>query len=296
MIAYSPKSLRAIAYLFRPYNDIDIYVEDISGQNMYEVLINRILDGKAKVSRVIQVGDKLAIIKLCSIEQKPSTRCKLFIIDGDYEFVAGAAQPPLKYLHRLNVYTSENLLLCDKAVGEVCVDSMPNSPKGEIEGIVRYQEFIEGTTALLTPLFVVYFAIYLLTTSPENASIDAAKTTGFNVMNLCTQAQKVPVLGKDKLVARRNDLIKEMRTIYDSAKVDNALEIAKARFNIPVHERVRLISAKTYLLPLLYHHIRHKSNFIGTMESLKVRLARHTKLDISQGLSEAVLNAARGGN
>ena len=39
MIAYSPEAEAARAYLLQSYNDIDVFVEDVTCQNMYIRLI-----------------------------------------------------------------------------------------------------------------------------------------------------------------------------------------------------------------------------------------------------------------
>ena len=60
MIADSRRAIVVLAYLFRPYNDIDVYVEDETCRNMYVLLINRILEGRA---RVVQYFSSAAVTR-----------------------------------------------------------------------------------------------------------------------------------------------------------------------------------------------------------------------------------------
>ena len=59
MIAYSPEAQTARACLLRIYNDIDVFVEDATCQNMYVRLINRILGSRGRISRARQCYPKV---------------------------------------------------------------------------------------------------------------------------------------------------------------------------------------------------------------------------------------------
>ena len=54
-----------------------------------------------------------------------------------------------------------------------------------------------------------------------------------------------------------------------------------------------MISGKGYLMNLLFHMLRHKTNYAGNIAQLMVRLARHCCIEIDRGLKEAVLLAAK---
>src|SRR5579859_6472680 len=126
MIEYPKKALRALAFLFRPYNDVDVYVEDEKCRNLYETLLQRMLGDQARIERVIQLGGRDEVIKTCSQDQQAGGRCRLYIIDGDFEFVLGMSAPQLKYLYRLQVYCSENLVFSELAAIEVAYESLPD--------------------------------------------------------------------------------------------------------------------------------------------------------------------------
>ena len=63
MITYSVKSRMAVGRLMRPYNDLDIYVEDSSYIGVYERMINNALNGLGSVSRVIPLGPSERVIE-----------------------------------------------------------------------------------------------------------------------------------------------------------------------------------------------------------------------------------------
>ncbi len=64
MIQYSSRAIKGLAYLFRRYNDIDVYVEDETCKGLYEILFERMLDRKARISRVFQLRGKEKVIEI----------------------------------------------------------------------------------------------------------------------------------------------------------------------------------------------------------------------------------------
>ena len=128
MIAYSPDAEPARAYLLRAYNDIDIFVEDCRGQNMYVRLFNRMLLPKRKrISNVFSLKDRKNVIEGCRADQASRNRPRLYIIDGDQDALLGLAKPRLKHLYRLSVYCAENLLLSEHAIVTVATESATNA-------------------------------------------------------------------------------------------------------------------------------------------------------------------------
>ena len=53
---YSDRARPAYVYLYRPYNDIDVYVEDCTNRAVYEILVGRLVGPELRVSRVHQLG------------------------------------------------------------------------------------------------------------------------------------------------------------------------------------------------------------------------------------------------
>src|SRR5690242_18796316 len=94
---YSLKAIKGLSFLFRRYNDIDIYVEDTANRNMYEVLFNRMLEGHAKVERIFQLGGREAVIASCKNDQQDTHRKRIYIVDGDFDYLLGNSPPNLKY-------------------------------------------------------------------------------------------------------------------------------------------------------------------------------------------------------
>ncbi len=125
MIVYPRRSRRAIGRLMAPYNDIDIYVEDITYVGVYERLINRALAGRAKVTKVIPLGPRDIVISAARDDDGVGGRPRLYIVDGDLDLIASIRQRSHKNLHRLRVYSVENLLFEQNALEAFCAFACP---------------------------------------------------------------------------------------------------------------------------------------------------------------------------
>jgi hypothetical protein len=281
---YHQRALQAFAYLFRPYNDIDVYVEDGSIINVYEILINRILKPEAKVTRVFALGSRDQVISACRADTEASERPRIYVIDGDLDLLTGAPTPNVPRLHRLAVYSVENLLFCGRACVELAVESRPATSREALEAELSFEAFCAALDGLVA-LFVTYAAVAVIDSS--------LATAGVNVMTLCTDGPKGPVLSADKVDTRKSALASAMAAV---GRLEEFVGLrAKIELRLPANprERLRFVSGKTYLMPLLYHHLRRTAEFKGTGDQLKTRLARYADLDIDKTLSEAIRAASR---
>lgn len=294
MPTYSQKAYRALAYLFRPYNDIDVYVEDTLSRNMYEILFQRMLGGRAKVERIFQLKGKRTVVEACINDQADARRRRLYIVDGDYDVFTGEAPPALNYFYRLNVYSSENLVLTKHAVLEVAYESSTNEKKEDVERKIAYEAFIGDLVQLLLPLFVLHAALHAIATA--HGIHVHIPTTNYSVFQLGNQQRRRFILAETKIDARINDVIDELVRDYgfDRVELDSVVAEIEARLPAPTSELVKYISAKTHIFPLLLPHLRRTVNFMGKLEQLKVLLARHCELDVDAGLLAAVIDTSRG--
>jgi hypothetical protein len=85
VIGYSPRAAKALGFLKRAYNDIDIYVEDRTCHHMYALLFRKILPHDVRLASVNQVGNRQSVVEACKKDQADRGRPKLYIIDGDFD-------------------------------------------------------------------------------------------------------------------------------------------------------------------------------------------------------------------
>ena len=283
---YPARALRAIAHLFRPYNDIDVYVEDEKSRRVYELLLQQYLGDRARVSRVLSVGSRQAVLDECAKDQAPGGHPRLYLIDGDYDHALGAPEPELARLYRLRCYTLENLLWCAKAAAHVGADCLGDVSTEDAKAILDLEKFLDVMVERLRELMVRYLAVQLL--APD------LQTSGRNVLGLCVHRAGCPSLAPSKVAKLVADLDAELGNRVGPAKLAKALDFARAQLPASTDELAHCIPGKTHLLPLLYHRLRRRAGLNDTLEQLKVRLARSMASILEPGLQEALLSAARG--
>lgn len=281
------RALTALVYLFRPYNDIDIYIEDTTCRNMYQILIERILNGRAKLKRVFPLAGRAAVISRCSLDQTDAQRRRLYLIDGDFDTLFGnKVAPNLKHLYQLNVYCVENILFCDHAICELGCECMTNTSKQDIEEIIDFRNFLLNLVSNLKPLLILYGAAHMLEPSLQ--------TFSYNATNLVQQTGKYVELSRTKTKSRCRTLLSELQSSHSIHEIRNAVKHVRSLMPPQEDKVIDLISGKTYLLPLLKFHLRNKVKFGEDLDRLKVRLARYSLLNNDPGLINAIDKTSRG--
>lgn len=283
-LAYSPSAEVSRAYLLRSFNDLDIFVEDVKAQNSYIRLFRRMLNGVATINHVFPLQSRQNVIAACSKDQAARTRKRLYIIDGDLDLIQGIAPPSLMHFYRLSVYCSENLLLSKVAAIEIAAECESNTNWIDLAAKLNIEGLFEVAQSMLLPLFIAYAV-------SERLGL-GIQTVKYPVQRLCSSPHE-PLTLSGYLVRRR---LEEVRNQILTAIPITAYRALRRQMmvqacNIP-GKLVRLISGKTYLLPLLHLHLQSKVAFVGTVDSLKVRLAANCELDIDPGLQAALVSEA----
>jgi hypothetical protein len=86
------RAIGAITSLFRPLQDIDVYVEDQGSEAFYRELLRRVLPSDVRVERVLPLNGRQNVIA-AAMRHDFTNRPALFIVDGDFEWVRGEPAP-----------------------------------------------------------------------------------------------------------------------------------------------------------------------------------------------------------
>lgn len=287
MISYSLTAKRALAYFFRPFNDLDVFVEDTSCRNLYETLINRILEGNAKVSRVFQLGGRDQVLDACKHDQNNNdSRRRLYLIDGDLDLLLGREAPNLSLLYRLNVYSCENLVLCINAVHQVSYEHISNQPMSFVKGQVAYTSFMNSIENDLLELFTIYATAHDLDKE--------VKTASFHVFRMCDTADGPPRLDKDRLAQRIDHIKSRLQYNFTNEQIEHKIKEIRERITQKKFTAMKVVSGKSYIVPLLWAHLKRTVRYKGSQDTLLVQLATHCRLDVDRHLSSAIRAAAKG--
>ena len=285
MIAYSPEAQTARACLLRIYNDIDVFVEDATCQNMYVRLINRILGSRGRISQVYPLGGRDSVTQRCRDDQGPRSRRRLYIVDADMDLILGLSAPRLLHYYRLSHYCSENLLLSEHAFITLATEARVDVPWAELAVSMALRPLLERAVRILLPLFVAYGVAHELGLGIE--------TTGYRVQRLLTDPNDPSTLSESLVRARILSIVRQIRSQvsarkYRAARNSILRRIARSRRDHSVY-----ISGKTYLLPLAHLQLRKTAGVSDAVDRIKVRLAQHCELTIDSGFTRALRAAAR---
>jgi hypothetical protein len=203
VVQYPSRAVRALAFLKRRYNDIDIFVEDSACHNMYLLLIRRILPSSVKLTSVTQVGNKQKLLEACKLDQLEDGRRKLYIVDGDFDHMLGRLKPKLKYLYRMRAYCVENILLNEIAAISVGIEADTNASEADILSRLDFANWLDELCVALFPLFVCYAIA-------EELGIGVV-TVGYSVFQLGDEGRNGWQISQSKVRRRILELTKEIR-------------------------------------------------------------------------------------
>jgi hypothetical protein len=263
VVKYSPKAARALGFLKRTANDVDIYVEDTANPNMWVRLLRKILPQGVRLKSVNMLAGRKNVLDACRLDQLDDGRRKIYIIDGDFDRMHHRRKPVLKFLHRLSYYCVENILISPSAISIVGMESSPTMSEQIVIANIEYAKLLKNLEDFLRPLFIVYASANKLTPS--------VTTVGHSVYKLIKNLDGVRILD-DKLVRSRiKEVVSQAATLVPIKEFRTTRRIITERVK---HMSVlTFASGKDYLLPIFHCRLRDKANYRGSIEQLKVRLS-----------------------
>lgn len=263
MLKWPTRAKAAIRSLFRPLQDIEVYVEDENDEVFYRTLLKRVAEPEIKIARVISLGNRDAVVAAAQ-GYDHSIKPALFIIDGDLEWVRGLPKQIEKGLHRHNAYCVENLLICPHAITSLVTQDVVLSDEDAAKAI-QFPDWIKRIDQPLTDLFAAYATAQEL--HPQMKTV----STGVGVM--CTQRKKgsVSTLDDTKVSHHVAATLAEVEKIAGKTKARASFAATKKRIrSLPFP--LDAVSGKDFLLPLLNFHLQSLGSNT-THRSLRVRLA-----------------------
>jgi len=263
VVRYSPSAAQALAYLKRPYNDIDIFVEDTAGHNMWLVLLRRVLPKRVRLTSVNQLGGRANVLKACKLAQNGIKRKQLYIIDADFDYLLNKRKPKLKHLYRIRAYCIENLLMREAALVQVGLSAMSNATEAQIASSLQFGRWYGTVSKQLAPLFCTYAVAHQL--APQH------HTVSFAVGKLLTHQRGKAELDSLKVIRRCREIARLVVKAVGYQPFLDTMNIMRARS--ARLSPVQTISGKDYLFPILHIWLRRQIACRGTIEELKVRLA-----------------------
>ena len=271
MVSYTARAAKALGYLKRRYNDIEIFVEDTSNHNMWLRVIQNIVPPTTRLSSVNMLGGRNSVLTACRLDQDDDGRKKIYIIDGDFDYLLRRPKPRLKYLYRIRAYCLENVLLEPESILEVGVDASPLRTKAEIADLLGYPSLFGACEGKLTNLFIVYATAHQL--------IPELRTTNYSVMKLTSRVGGCATLNPRKIDLRIMQIVREASRkvgVHSFSSIRKDVQRTSTGLGLD-----QIVSGKDYFFPLIWVRLRSSCGYKGSKEQLKIQLAKefHPKLE-----------------
>ena len=274
--AWSSKAKRAVSVFFRQWNDIDVFVEDLSSVtlNIYSELLNRLSNGKFKIEKVFPLGSRINVIEQC-VNYKKDGRPKIFIIDGDLELMVGESLPNCPELYKHDRYCVENYLLDEEAIVEILYEEDPSKTRVQIRDELAFKEWLENNSTILSELFIIYAVM--------RKFLPGVKTVNNGIGSFLSNDGK-PKLDQNKISEYIGQMHSDLCEIYSSDVI--------LKNELIFHQKIldgdmpSFISGKDYWFPLINIHIRCCAKIKATKDSFKMRLAKICDLKAMEGLKK----------
>jgi hypothetical protein len=286
VICYSVDAEPARAYLLRAHNDLDVFVEDATCQNMYVRLFNRML-GKTgrKITSVYPLHGRKNVIERCLADQSPRPRRRIYVIDADHDLLLNNPRLRLKHFYRLNVYCSENLLLSESAIITLGTEADFDKSWPEMALALALRPTLERSIQFLMPLFVEYAIVSKLKLP--------ISTVQYPVVRLLRNPQDANSLSMLLIRSRIREVRRLIFAQVSLQKYRRTRQFVVRRLYRSQRNHSDFISGKTYLLPLVHLRLKQIARFQDGFDRLKVRLAEHCELSIDAGLQCAIRRSAK---
>jgi hypothetical protein len=277
MVRYSVRAAKALGFLKKAYNDIEIFVEDRTCHHMYVLFFRTILPGGVRLTSVNQVGDRRSVMEACRRDQVEDGRKKLYLIDGDFDHYHRRHRPRLRYLYRLRGYCIENILINERAAVAVAAQADTNTPEATIIARLDFRNWIARVMQKLRSLFVVYAVAEGLRAGIATVSFSVARLLQRRSLSEKKIARRIRTVARAVCKVRGFNVYKKERQ-----RIEANLRDLRITFD-------RLIPGKDYLLPLLKARIQDLFRYRGNADQLRTQLAANYDPDLEPWLRRRLL-------
>ncbi|PZU91585.1 MAG: hypothetical protein DCE90_19545 [Pseudanabaena sp.] len=281
MLQWPIRARKAIAKLFAPLQDLEVYVEDDNDEVFYKTLLQRVAY-PVRIARVVSLGGRSAVINAAATHDPEASRA-IFLIDGDLEWVKNEPQPPGNSLYRHDAYCIENLILCKAALTLLLTQELAVSD-ADAESQLCFENWISGFEDLLTELFAAYATVHRF--------CPTYRTVSNGVGNLCTSGErkKPPSISSIKVRKAIEDALIESERGADRNIVYSYFNSILQRIR-SLPNPVDAVSGKDFLFPLLFFHLKTLECTL-TRRSIRMRLAGSCNILRFQALRDLMIQIA----
>ncbi len=282
ILRYSDDGLAARPAFFAPYNDLTIIVEDTGKENFYTRIMNRLLQGQLRITQVLGVGGKRQVIQRFESRGGGSPLLREFyLVDGDFDELLERISPPNSRFYRLRRYDIESFLIEEVAICMVAEEESPGLTA------IEYRDM----------LWVDPWMVEVVDTAHRLAACAALLQELDETQTGISQSIERYIDGNAILPDRSKieSNIKQVsatQSVVEPREFDRLLEQMVGRMGASNLERIRWVSGKDILIPLVIRLLRQYVGRSLRKESLCFRLARNCDFSELAELRDRILAMA----
>ena len=282
MLSYSNEGLAARPAFFAHYNDIIIIVEDEGKENFYAELLKRLLRGNPRMTKILGVGGKRQVFeRLEGREVSSRWWQEFYLVDDDFDDLLGRESPDSIYFYRLRRYDIENYLVEETAVCTIAEEESPRSTATEYLDALRFGSWMAE---------VIDIAVRLAACAALLQELDETQV-GIS-QSIERYVNENSVLPDSASIESHIGQVRASQSVVELEEFDRLLEQMIERMGNSSLERIRWVSGKDILIPLLIRLLRQNVRRSLKKESLCFRLARNCEFLELTELRDRILAVA----
>jgi hypothetical protein len=280
VLTWPTRAFEAVVLLFRPTQDVDVYVEDAHSEGFYTELLRRLAPRRVRLQRVFPLCGRANVLARAELHDH-SLRPALFLIDGDFEWVRGEPAPAVRGVLRLSAYCIENLLIDEPALVRIVAEET-----GMLDEVAAEKlKFSEWVTFLRTHLVALFAELAVL-----NACSPDSQTIGRGLSSILTHRKRdLPTLDTRKVQTTLDEVRGQIVACLGREESNARVSEVMARVS-RLPNALCIVSGKDFLVPLALFRVRQVSGSALRTNAFKCRLMRNCGLsqfaDVSAALEQ----------
>ena len=265
MLNYSDEALAARPAFFAPYNDLTIVVEDVGKERFYTQVMWHLLRGRARIAQVLAMGGKRQVVaRFLQRRGASHGRDEFYLVDGDFDDLIGRQLPISGRFYKLDRYDIESFLLEEIAICVIAEEEVPDKSPGEYQVLLDIQEWLSEIVQVVDRL--VGCAALLQRWEETEAGISQ------NIEQYVKGNSTIP---NKEIIEEHITRLRTRQTFARPSEFDRLLDEIVDEMGHSGRERLRWISGKDILIPLLGRLLRFHTGRNLPKESLCFRLVKH---------------------
>lgn len=273
-------ALSSKAVLYRPLQDIDIYVEDEDSEVFYTELLKRLVGNDARIAAVIPLRGRNNVIS--HAQAYSNSRPALFLVDGDLHWVAGLSLPTASCLYVHPCYCVENYLFCEQAMIQLSVENSGAMTEKVAEAQLDWSTLRETLEKLFVPLFIEFATAFSLCPDIKTVS------RGIGCVLRTARSGSLPTIDAGKVIAVQEEVRAAVLEQVDTSSYTRTRTAIEAQIKM-IRDPLDVVSGKDFLIPVQMFEANRVGGQKVQRRSFVFRLAKHCKMQKLDALREKIL-------